>query len=168
MRGIIDGNNFLHFDAALSKRMRESGISSAMKLLFDDLAKAVSQGHHFHLVFDSGSSSVGWSAAKPGLEILFAEPGKTADDLILWLIRKEESTDPIQIVTNDFKDIGKRTPGGRIQHCSCADFRQRVLSSRSSQKAARSKGKKSDKPAAPRSKKQIDFWLDQFSEGDDL
>ncbi len=77
MRWMIDGNNFLHFDAALSKRMRESGISSAMKLLCDDLAKAVSQGHHFHLVFDSGSSSVGGSVAKPGLEILFAESGKT-------------------------------------------------------------------------------------------
>lgn len=163
MRWIIDGNNFLHFDAVLSARIQESGIASAMKLLCDDLAKSVSHENQFHLVFDSGSASL----ARPGLEISFAESGKTADDLILWLIRKEDSTEPIQIVTNDFKDIGKRAPGGRIQHCSCSDFRQRVLSSGSRQKGSRGKGKKSDKPPAPRSKKQIDYWLDQFSEGDD-
>ena len=164
MKWIIDGNNFIHADPDLRQRFSESGFSSAVQLLCHELKRASSKGDQFVLCLDSGAETSSLGSMGGGVEIHVAEHGSTADDLILLLIQREESRQRVEVVSNDLKDIGKRMPGGRVQHCSCTSFRQRALASKSAKKSASAGGKNADKPAAPRSKKQVDYWLDQFSD----
>lgn len=164
MKWIIDGNNLIHADPELRQRMGESGYPAAVQLLCHELNRAAARGDHFVLCLDSGAGTIPPGTSGPQLEVHVAEHGSTADDLILLLIQREESQKHIEVVTNDFKDIGKRLPGGHVQHCSCSSFRQRALSTKSTKKSANPGGQSGGKPAPPRSKKQIDYWLDQFSD----
>ena len=164
MKWIIDGNNFIHADSELRQKMNESGLPAAVQWLCHELKKATVRGGEFVLCLDPGADAMSLGPPSSGLEVCVAEHGSTADDLILLLIQHEDSNQRVEIVTNDFKDIGKRLPGGRVQHCTCADFRQRALASKNARKKETRQGPTGGKPAAPRSRKQIDFWLDQFSE----
>ncbi|OUU20267.1 MAG: hypothetical protein CBC13_10870 [Planctomycetia bacterium TMED53] len=159
MLWIIDGNNLIHSDSVLRDRMKESGLDSAVDLLCDELAKVALSGHRFQLVFDSGQGRRGSSA----VEVLIAPHGKSADELILSLVRSDASQEKIQVVTDDLKDIAKRAPGGRIQRCSCGEFRSKVISGNTKSGGGPGRPRKSEKPPAPRSKNQIDYWMDQFS-----
>jgi predicted RNA-binding protein with PIN domain len=160
---IIDGNNLIHSDPMFRQKMTESGMESAKKLLHSELSRVCGNDHRFQLVMDGGSGG----QERAGLEILVARRGQTADDLILSLARNAPFAEQTRIVTNDHSDIGSRIDGGGVIWISCSEFRSLVLKGRKSSKGKSSSSDSGDKPAAPRSKNQVNYWLDQFSEEDE-
>ena len=152
---IIDGNNLIHSDPRLRQRMNESGLESARKLLDHDLGRVKSSGEQIHVVYDGGSSS----GDRHGIHTSIAKHGTAADDRILSLARSKSTEGKVQVVTDDHSDIGSRLGGAGIEWMSCDEFRQLVMKVGSGRKQ---QGSTSDKPAPPRSKKQIDHWLREF------
>jgi len=64
------------------------------------------------------------------------------------------------VVTDDRSDIGSRIPISGVRWVSCAQFGD-ILWGRES---GRKRNHGPEKPTTPRTKKAIDYWLDQFAD----
>ncbi len=155
---IIDGNNLLHADQTLRKSLEESGFESARKLLETALASARRKrpGDKFEVIFDGGRGSMG----RRGVSVDRSVAGRPADDLVLRRVRETAGGSRVMVVTDDLSDIGSRIPISGAKHVSCSSF-QDILWGRGSDPGS---SREPEKPPAPRTKKSVDFWLDQFSE----
>lgn len=155
---IIDGNNLLHGDQTLRKSLQESGFEVARKMLESALAVARKKrpGDNFEVIFDGGRGSTG----RKGVSVERSRSGRPADDLVLRRVRETAGGSRVMVVTDDISDIGSRIPISGVKRVSCSSFSQILWAG-----AGESPGSSaSEKPPAPRSKKAVDFWLDQFSE----
>ncbi|MEC9476625.1 MAG: NYN domain-containing protein [Planctomycetota bacterium] len=153
---IVDGNNLIHSDPQFRQRMKENGFEAARALLEHELSRLRNSQETFEIVYDGGNSL----PARSGVESSIARSGKTADDRVLALARKRGGRGQVRVVTDDRSDIGSRLSGSGVEWVSCAEFRQQVLKGGSGQKPNR--GQDSGKPTPPRSKKQVDYWLQEF------
>ena len=153
---IVDGNNLIHSDPQFRQRMKETGFEAARQLLEHDLSRLRSSDETFDVVYDGGSALPG----RTGVESSIARRGESADDRVLALARKKGGSGTVRVVTDDRSDIGSRLDGSGVEWVSCADFRKLVLKGGAGRNSK--PGKVSGKPAAPRSKKQVDFWLQEF------
>lgn len=153
---IVDGNNLIHSDSQFRQRMKESGFEAARQLLENELSRLRVSDQTFEVVYDGGASM----PQRSGVESSIARRGKVADDRILALAREKGGTGTVRVVTDDRSDIGSRLGGPGFEWVSCSEFRKLVLEGGGGRKSK--SGEVSDKPAAPRSKKQVDYWLQEF------
>jgi predicted RNA-binding protein with PIN domain len=84
-----------------------------------------------------------------GSDVHFSGPGRTADDLILELLRREEDRRGWIIVTSD-RSLGDqcRYLGARPERCDL--FRRRLAGDGA--------------PEKPEREEELDYWLEQFGE----
>ena len=153
---IVDGNNLIHSDPQLRQRMKENGFEAARELLEHELSRLRNSDETFDVVYDGGRSS----PSRSGVESSIARSGNSADDRVLALAREKGGKGTIRVVTDDRSDIGSRLSGSGVEWVSCAEFRKQVFKNDSGGKSSR--GHASGKPPPPRSKKQVDYWLQEF------
>lgn len=137
---IIDGDNML---GTWPGRRRSDADKRALAMQVARVASA--ERRRFITVFD-GSAPPGISF---GAGVRFAGPGRSADELILDILREQEDRGGWVVVTSD-RSLGDqcRYLGARIERCD--RFRGRLR--------AGSAGEK------PEQENDVDYWLEQFGE----
>lgn len=136
--------------------MKEGGFEAARRHLEHELSRKRSPTDTFDVVYDGGEAA----QDRAGVESSIARSGTSADDHVLALVRKKGGKGRVHVVTDDRSDIGSRLAGTGVEWYSCAEFRKQVLKSTSTRKSGPEKS--TEKPAPPRSRKQVDFWLQEF------
>jgi hypothetical protein len=136
--------------------MEENGFESARQLLENEISRVRKSDDSFEVVYDGGEASRGRS----GVQSSIARRGTSADDRVLTLARSKGGQEIVHVVTNDRSDIGSRLQGSGVKWFTCAEFRSHVLKGGVGKKSSRDAG--AGKPAPPRSKKQVDYWLQEF------
>ena len=153
---IVDGNNLIHSDPQFRQRMEESGFEAARQLLENELSRLRGSDQTFEVVYDGGASM----PQRSGVESSIARRGEVADDRVLSLAREKGGTGTVRVVTDDRSDIGSRLGGSGVEWVSCSEFRKLVLKGGGGRKSK--PGEATGNPAAPRSKNQVDYWLQEF------
>ncbi len=119
---IIDGNNLIHADSALSETRRQD-FQTARQVLVRRLEAVCGGASRMTVVFDSTTPKPVTGFEGSPLEVLFAEPGVGADALIERLVHA--STDParITVVTSDATERRVVEAAGAMSQ-SCRFFLQ--------------------------------------------
>jgi predicted RNA-binding protein with PIN domain len=98
---IIDGNNLIHADAALSETRRQD-FQTARQVLVRRLETVCGgAGARMTVVFDSTTPKPVTGFEGSPLEVLFAEPGLGADALIERMVHDAPDPSRITVVTSD-------------------------------------------------------------------
>lgn len=98
---IIDGNNLIHADSALSETRRQD-FQTARQVLVRRLETVCGNaGVRMTVVFDSTTPKPVTGFEGSPLEVLFAEPGLGADALIERLVHDAANPARITVVTSD-------------------------------------------------------------------
>jgi hypothetical protein len=137
---IVDGDNLL---GSWPGRTRSDAERRALSLEIARLARRV--GRSIHIVYDGPPSP------PPGLgpDVLFSGSGRSADDLIVDHLRRQQDRRGWIVVTND-RSLGDhcRWLGSRVERCDV--FRKRLTATEEAEK--------------PTGREEIDYWLDIFGE----
>lgn len=135
---LIDGDNLL---GTWPGRRRSDADKRELAMQIARLA--ANEARRFITVFD-GSAPPGVSL---GAGVRFSGPGRTADELILDILREQEDRRGWLVVTSD-RSLGDqcRYLGARVERCD--RFRGKLRGGRASEK--------------PEREDDIDFWLEQF------
>lgn len=138
---VVDGDNLLGTSG------RERSTAERRVLARELAALARREGKRVVTVFD------GPDPLRPafGRDVRFSGPGRTADAVILELVRDDPDPRGLLIVTSD-KSLGDRCRwlGARVERCHV--FRPRLRAPGGEEK--------------PESEDDIEGWLERFGEGD--
>jgi predicted RNA-binding protein with PIN domain len=142
MPWLIDGDNLL---GTWPGRQRSDAERRALALELQRIAAG--RGRQVVVVFD-GNAPPG---ARFGAGVLFAGPGRTADDVIVSLLREQEDPAGWVVVTSD-RPLGDhcRHVGARIERSD--RFRARLQGAQAQEK--------------PERESEIEYWLDVFHDPD--
>ena len=138
MPRIVDGDNLLGTWPGRLRSDRER------RTLAREIATlALRERRRVVVVFDG----VAPPDLRPGSDLLFAGPARSADDAILETLRGETDRRGWTVVTND-RSLGDqcRYLGARVERCDV--FRERLVSARG--------------PEKPDGRDEIDFWSGVF------
>lgn len=147
---LVDGNNLAHALGLASEGLadRESCARTVSSFCRSQGAQAI-------LVFDGRAPDGARAATQTHrVRILFSE-GRSADDLILSLLRDSKTPRDFTVVTSD------KSLGDQARHRGASVERAHEFSKRLERKPMRS-GPSPDKPAERETKEQIDAWLAVF------
>jgi len=137
---LIDGDNLL---GTWPGRRRSD--AERRKLAFEIDRFAARRRRRMVVVFD-GASPPGISL---GPDVHFAGGGRSADDVILDLIRREEDRRGWIVVTSD-RSLGDQCRYMRAKTERCDLFRRRLTSGRGEEK--------------PETEDDVAYWLEQFGD----
>ncbi|MDB4324863.1 NYN domain-containing protein [bacterium] len=137
---LIDGDNLL----GTSGQRRTD--AAKRKLAFDLARWAQEQGRRVTVVFDGPEPG----APAFGASVRFSGGGRTADDLILSMLRKQPDARGWIVVTSD-RSLGDQCRWIGAARERCDVFRKRLTHSRRHEK--------------PEREDEIEYWLEQFGAG---
>ena len=138
---LVDGDNLL----GTSGRARTDAERRRLALQLDRSARH--EGKRVVTVFDGPAPGV----VRFGAEVRFAGSGRSADDLILEILRGETDRRGWTVVTSD-RSLGDRCRwlGARVLRCH--EFRSRLVAAGAAEK--------------PERETEIDYWLERFGTED--
>jgi predicted RNA-binding protein with PIN domain len=155
---LIDGYNLLHKDGVL-KNLAERSLEAAREELLASIANYRTGGIEIVVVFDGqGASGHRKSSSRPGIQVRFSRPPKTADQVILEILEKESRRSSLTVVTSDKKDIGRIAAAEGVRWISSETFLRRL--GRTGSKGRR-REREHEKPPAT-SPAEVEYWLKRF------
>jgi predicted RNA-binding protein with PIN domain len=153
---LIDGYNLLYKDGVL-KNLAERSLEAAREELLASIAAYRAGDVEIVVVFDGqGASDHRKASARPGIQVRFSRPPKTADQVILEIVEREAKKSSLTVVTSDKKDIGRVARAEGVRWISSETFLRRL--GRTGSKAAR---RPQEKPPAT-TPAEVEYWLKRF------
>jgi ribosomal protection tetracycline resistance protein len=155
---IVDGYNVIHADEKL-KRLAGRDLNQARRALLE-MIKAYLQSKSLQVtvVFDGRGGLTDADAVLPEkLQVLFSASGRSADTLIIEILKSSANPREYIVVSSDRADIGRAAGGLGARVLASAEFLQRIDSTPPAQ---------SDRPAEKPvvGEEDVDYWLDLFTE----
>ncbi len=150
-RVLLDGYNLLF-------REREAPGGASLRDLREEFVRRVDAirvpGQEVSIVFDGRPGPTGRGERSTGLRVIFSKSPRSADDLIVSLVKKEPRGQ-VTVITRDRELIARvKSAGGRV--ASPADFFAPPARRRSAPRPGGS-GRRGGKPAPP-SGAELDEW----------
>ena len=153
---LIDGYNLLYKDGVL-KNLAERSLEEAREGLLDNIAAYRTSDMEIVVVFDGQRASPRRPpSGRPGVQVRFSSPPRTADQVIVELIDRETRRASLTVVTSDKKDIGRVARAEGVRWIPSETFLRRLR--RAGSKAVRGEA---EKPPST-SSEEMEYWLKRF------
>jgi predicted RNA-binding protein with PIN domain len=159
----VDGHNLAYAIVPVRRRMTRGDVDGARRDVCALLAGRVEA-----TVFFDGTPRT--AAPYPaGVQVVYAGPGRTADDVIVAAVNDAADSGEVTVVTSD-RDLRSRCimAGGAAVGCKKFLEESLGLKPRPAKKrsAAGDDAAAPDKPSGPLSDREIDRWMDYFGLGE--
>ncbi|HEV8376507.1 MAG TPA: NYN domain-containing protein [Candidatus Polarisedimenticolia bacterium] len=153
---LIDGYNLLYKDGVL-KNLAERSLEAAREELLESIAAYRKGDVEIVVVFDGqGASGRRPPSGRPGVQVRFSRPPKTADQVILEILEREARRSSLTVVTSDKKDIGRVARAEGVRWISSETFLRRL-----GRKGTRGARREPEKPPGS-SPAEVESWLKRF------
>jgi predicted RNA-binding protein with PIN domain len=167
---IVDGYNLMRQAVGTPEAL--GGLArarEALERLLLAFAGPPSSTRRVVLVYD-GESAAGTHASRGGggggetsrLEIRFARPPRSADDVVIDLAHALEGRGELHVVSSDMQDIGRRVAGLKLRLWSSREFAELLHDGG----PRRAPSGSEDKPSRIGSA-EVESWVNRFGFGDD-
>ncbi len=164
---LIDGYNLLHASGILGRGQGPGSFERSRQALLNFLAASLDeeQRQRTVVVFDATAAPPGLPRASDhrGLSVRFAVGYENADALIIELIRRDSAPRQLTVVSSDH-EIRRAARRRRARAVASDEWFRELLQRRSATQRRRLASSQPEKPGAPLSEEQVEYWTAVFAE----